>query len=158
MDDSFQTNLENMAQDIRTQANDLKTDNLMSFFSAYDAVIRYVELEIARFNVSHSGFKILDALILNGGRMRPTDISEEISRSKHSITRVIDTLEKQGLVIRDSSGKDRRTKEVCITEEGLRICKIGFEAGRVSKEILGFLNEEESRNLSKLMKKIENIP
>jgi MarR family transcriptional regulator, organic hydroperoxide resistance regulator len=153
MGDSFQQDLERKAKDIRIQARDFRTDNLMSFFSTYDAVIRYVDLEIAKFNVSHSGFKILDTLILNEGRMRPTEISKELFRSKDSITRVLDTLEKKGLIKRETNEKDHRTKKVSITKEGLKIAKIGYEAGRVSKEIFSFLDKEQSDILSDILKK-----
>jgi DNA-binding MarR family transcriptional regulator len=152
MGNSFQKGLERLANDIRIQARDLRTDNLRSFLATCDVVNRYADLQIAKFDVSRSGFNILHALILNGGKMRPTEISKELFRSKNSTTRVIDTLEKQGLIKRETQGKDRRTKEVIITEEGLKIAKDGYEAGRIDKEIFGFLNKEQAEILNEILK------
>src|SRR3972149_10368564 len=119
MDDKFKENIESMAKEIRTQAGNIKVDTFLSYLHTSDIINRYLDLLLPDRNISRAGFNVLHNLILNDGNMIPTDISKKTFRSKYSVTRVIDTLEKQGLVKRRPAGRDRRTRRVDITRKGL---------------------------------------
>jgi MarR family 2-MHQ and catechol resistance regulon transcriptional repressor len=53
-----------------------------------------------------------------GGRLRMSDLSAQTSLSTSGITRVIDRLERDGLVVRESCDTDRRGTWARITESG----------------------------------------
>lgn len=55
-----------------------------------------------------------------GRRMRMTDLSEAVVFDPSSLTRLIDRLEKQGLVRRELHPTDRRCVLAVLTDEGLR--------------------------------------
>jgi DNA-binding MarR family transcriptional regulator len=69
--------------------------------------------------VSRLQGQALRYLILSGNNMTPTKLARLMYRSKHSMTKIIDNLEKQGLVVRDHTGKDRRVTNIKITAAGL---------------------------------------
>lgn len=57
-------------------------------------------------------------LLNNDHRARPSEIAEELGVSTATITGVVDTMEKQGLVRREPHPTDRRCKDVVLTPEG----------------------------------------
>lgn len=83
-----------------------------------EAISEYFRRELSKFVSNQVQFRLLDALILNDGRMRATDMSRLTFRSKVAITKAIDNLEKAGLVKREPAGRDRREKEIVITDKG----------------------------------------
>ncbi|MFC1961339.1 MarR family winged helix-turn-helix transcriptional regulator, partial [Chloroflexota bacterium] len=50
--------------------------------------------------------------------LRLTTLSEHLIRAKSTITRIIDQLERQGLVTRSSDLEDRRAQRVLLTDAG----------------------------------------
>ena len=62
---------------------------------------------------------ILSLLIVRGGSATPTQLARFTFRAKHSITRFINNLERDGFVLRTHGEKDRRTIKIEITKLGL---------------------------------------
>src|SRR4030066_25125 len=71
--------------------------------------------------------------------MTPSEISETVFREKNSITAVLNTMERQGVVHREPSTNDRRSVKVVITDKGWK------EANRLSP-IAQELSREELSN------------
>jgi DNA-binding MarR family transcriptional regulator len=71
------------------------------------------------------------------------------------ITRLIDRLEKRGLVKRTRSRQDRRVVEVSITDKGLVLVR-GLDAHvqRLPKALLGRLGAERVRQLATLLEAV----
>ncbi|MFC1905653.1 MarR family winged helix-turn-helix transcriptional regulator [Chloroflexota bacterium] len=156
MNDLFKESIEATANEIRAQASDLKIDTFLSFLYTSDVTNRYldIQLQMSEESVSKTGFAVLHTLILGGGTMIPTEISRRIFRSKHSVTRIIDTLENQGLVKRGSMGEDRRKREVSITRKGLESVRRGSVHGRerVGHDIIGILTRDQIQELNYILK------
>jgi DNA-binding MarR family transcriptional regulator len=148
--------LQSMADEIREQAAQLRVLNFLSFIQTADVVNRYLDIEVARYPVGRTGFSVLHNLVLHGGTMKPTNLSERIFRSKHAITRVVDNLEKLGFVKRDAIGSDRRVRKVSITKEGLAFVKESQAAGqqRVGHVLLDPLDQKQIEALGTMMKQI----
>jgi DNA-binding MarR family transcriptional regulator len=148
--------LQSMAEEIREQAAQLRVLNFLSFIQTADVVNRYLDIEVARYPVGRTGFSVLHNLVLHGGTMKPTNLSERIFRSKHAITRVVDNLEKLGFVKRDAIGSDRRVRKVSITKEGLAFVKESQAAGqqRVGHVLLDPLDQKQIEALGTMMKQI----
>jgi len=148
--------LQSMADEIREQAAQLRVMTLLSLIQTADVVNRYLDIELARYPVGRTGFSVLHNLVLHGGTMTPTKLSERIFRSKHAITRVVDKLEKLGFVKRGNLGNDRRVRKVNITKEGLIFVKESQAAGqqRVGHKLLHPLDQNQIETLRTTMKQI----
>ncbi len=71
------------------------------------------------------------------------------------ITRLIDRLEKQGLVVRDRTKEDRRMSITKLSEKGLKLMdEIQPEIEKEHKNSTKNLSEEECRKLSMLLEKL----
>jgi DNA-binding MarR family transcriptional regulator len=85
-------------------------------------------------------------------RLACSDIAERMIDRDPDITRLIDRLEKRGLVERVRSRRDRRVVDVGITPEGLRVVR-GLDAHvlRLPQALLGHLGAEKLRQLGSLL-------
>lgn len=148
--------LQSMADEIREQAAQLRVLTFLSFVYTSEVINRYMDIELARYPVSRTGFSVLHNLVLHGGTMKPTMLSERMFRSKHAITRVVDNLEKLGFVKRESIGNDRRVREVSITKEGLTFVKESRAVGqqRLGSLLLTPLKHGQIEELGVMMKQI----
>ena len=82
--------IQSMADEIREQAAQLRVLTFLSFIYTSDVVNRYLDIEVARYPVGRTGFSVLHNLVLHGGTMTPTDLSQRVFRSKHAVTRAGD--------------------------------------------------------------------
>jgi DNA-binding MarR family transcriptional regulator len=153
---SFQDSIESLATDIRNLADQLQTDTFLQFVQTAVIINRYLDTHPAGRSASRTAFNVLNALVLNGGSMTPTQISKQILRSKHAVTRLVDTLEKKGLVKRGAIGRDRRTREVSITKKGLELNrKQGVEhQDRIISQVFAPLDEEQLSDLNFILKRL----
>lgn len=84
-----------------------------------------------------------------------SDIAERMIDRDPDITRLIDRLEKRGLVKRMRSRRDRRVVEVGITNAGLAILRgLDAHAQRMPKALLGHLGVERLRQLGSLLEAV----
>jgi DNA-binding MarR family transcriptional regulator len=148
--------LQSMADEIREQAAQLRVLTFLSLVYTADVVNRYLDIELARYPVGRTGFSVLHNLVLHGGTMIPTTLSERIFRSKHAVTRVVDKLEELGFVKRGNVGSDRRFRKVSITKEGLAFVKASQSAGqqRMGHLLLDPLDQDQIETLRVMMKQI----
>ena len=58
----------------------------------------------------------------------PTELSAHLGHDMGALTRVVDELEREGMVRRDRSQRDRRAVEIAITPEGRRVALAGKQA------------------------------
>jgi DNA-binding MarR family transcriptional regulator len=100
----------------RTDRTPLGT--LLSVLTSFEVLARYLEVELKRYRVSLIRFNIMSTLFKSGGEMTPSEISESVFREKNSITAVLNTMERQGVIRREPSTDDRRCVKVCITDKG----------------------------------------
>jgi DNA-binding MarR family transcriptional regulator len=164
VDESLKKAVDSLAEDIRDQSNQLEINTFLSLLYTLDVTSRYVDMETAKhtmrlkgYNLSRAGYYILDVLILNGGTLIPTEISKKIFRSKHTVTIIIDTLEKWGLVKREDAETDRRMKNISITEEGVDLVrKTSFSRGRknISHQVLLPVDKKQMEMLNQTLKLI----
>ena len=148
--------IQSMADEIREQAAQLRVLTLLSLIYTSDVINRYLDIEVARYPVGRTGFSVLHNLVLHGGTMTPTNLSQRVFRSKHAVTRVVDKLETLGFVKRDAIGADRRVRKVSITKEGLSFVKKSQATGqqRMGHVLLNPLDRKQIESLRKMMNKI----
>jgi len=93
-----------------------------------------LERELARQGLGVSEFEVLDRLSESPeDKFRAQELADAVHLSQSALSRLIDRLEKNGLVQRSLCGEDRRGIYVNLTQEGLRR---HAEAAPVHREVL----------------------
>jgi len=84
-----------------------------------------------------------------------SDISERMIDRDPDVTRLVDRLERRGLVTRMRNRRDRRVVEVGISDKGLALVR-GLDAHvqRLPKVLLGHLGVERLRQLGRLLEAV----
>ena len=85
-----------------------------------DSVNRYVQLKL-KDDVNWLQVIVLLYIITRGGSIIPSHLARLTLRSNYSMTRLIDEMVKEGLVIRTRGEEDRRTIMIKITKKGLSL-------------------------------------
>ncbi len=135
----------------RTDKTPLGT--LLSILMSFEVLARYLEVELKRHEASLIRFNIMSALFKNGGEMTPSEISEIVFREKNSITAVINTLERQGVVRREPSTDDRRSVKVVITDKGWNEAnRLNPIAQELSRQTLSCMDKKQVEDLVEIMR------
>ncbi|NOX47040.1 MAG: MarR family transcriptional regulator [Chlorobi bacterium] len=89
--------------------------------------------------------------------LSPKDIKESLIVNQPDITRLMDRLEKKGLVYRETCKENRRKVDIGITEKGKQVFELSHKKGKeaVGNFFSDFLNESESKTFYKLLNKIK---
>ncbi len=142
-------------KEINRLSNHLRHLDFLYYISFADTLIRYIEITIRKTGLSRLQGQVLHYIILNKGVITPTYLSKIMFRSKHSMTKIIDSLEKEGLIFRDYTNKDRRITYIKITSSGLDYVKMTTkEANQWRKKALYSMEAEERKYLIKLTEKL----
>jgi len=116
---TYEQTLESLASDIEALVGDLRFNTGLQILYAGSLMDKYIDIIARRYGQNRSRVDILNALVIHGGIMKPSDLSKTTFRSKQAVTRITDGLERDGLVKRELVSKDRRTRKVIITAKGL---------------------------------------
>jgi DNA-binding MarR family transcriptional regulator len=139
---------------------EIKEDKLrMSSFIALlrfsDVLARYSTVEFTKHDSSAARTMLMDGLYLNGGSLSPTELAKYMFRTNHSITSMVDTLEKQGLVRREPNPLDRRSIKITLTPDGWQLMERMLPATyEISQKALECLDDNETENLKEVLKRI----
>lgn len=145
--------MESLSEEIKAQAKYFRQNVFLSFVYTADILNKYLEIQMRKYGAKPIRFNILTNLVTHGGKMKPTDLSKRVFRSKTTLTRVIDGLEKDGLVRREPIGEDRRIREVAITLEGVKLVEETM-TGReeITNMAMSCLNKEQTNQLGAILK------
>lgn len=137
------------------KASQKKTTAVMSMVRTQDIMNRFLEIELGKYGSNPPRFAVMNALLVHGGTMRPSEISKWIFRAKHTVTSMLKALENIGYVKRIANKNDRRSVNIVVTEEGWKSTdKMLPIAEDISKKILSSLDENEIDVLLNILKKI----
>ena len=140
---------------IEDKADQPRISAFLTLVRFYDVLRKFLAIEYRKHGSSSMRIMVMSTLYFNGGSMSPTEISKRISRTRHSITSMVDTLERQGLLQREPNLKDRRSINVTLTPEGKRLLErmmpVGYE---IAQRALACLNDDEVMELKTLLKRI----
>ncbi len=128
---------------------------------AGDECFRAVESQLARHNITQGRFGVLMSLINNcrndGGRaaLSPAELADRTGVTRATITGLVDTLERDGLVTRSHDTEDRRMMVVCLTPRGRELLhEILPDHFRRMATLMQSLTESERKTLVQLLGKI----
>ncbi len=97
---------------------------------------------------------ILNFLLMDNNASM-NDLAKKTFTDNSAITRIIDNLEKYGMVKRKSNKLDRRLKLICITKKGIDEVKKANQIGKkYVKQVTKGIDETEIANMIKTLKKI----
>lgn len=119
---------------------------------AYSAVLRHVEADIARHDLTMAEFGILEALY-HKGPLLLGEIQRKILVSSGGITYLVDRLTAKGLVERRDCPEDRRARYAALTAAGGELIGRIFpeHAGAVEMAVAG-LSRKEQKAARRLLK------
>ncbi|MBI2829855.1 MAG: MarR family transcriptional regulator [Chloroflexi bacterium] len=127
---------------------------LMSFMRTYDALNRYLELRLMKWKTSPIRFAVLNAIVGHGGEMTPGEISRWTFRSPRTVTSMLDSLERDGLIRREANPKDRRSIWVVVTPKGLKHTeRMALRSEAISQDALSGLEPDEIDKLDAIVRK-----
>jgi len=102
---------------IQTTASSLE-DLTNEIVSCGNLLVREAARLFKPFKLSPAQFNALHLLHLRGDGLRPSDIAQSLVVDPASMTYLIDTLEKRGLIQRGDDPKDRRVYRIQLTKAG----------------------------------------
>ena len=122
-------------------------------FQQIAVAVFLAEVEAAGFDLTPVQYAALAAIAANPSIDQIT-LAGLIAYDRTTITGVIDRLEQKGLVVRQASARDRRSRELLITDEGRRTLDAITPAVEAAQRLMvRGLSDAEARELVRLMQK-----
>lgn len=132
------------------------TECAMNLARTGDLVLSRVAATLQPLDVSPAGGLVLGILKDAGRPCPPNYISERLIVSRATVTGVLDTLAKRGLVRRESHPTDRRMVLVHLTKAGARMAdRVRHTVHRAEADWMSALNEQERAQLTELLGKLQ---
>jgi DNA-binding MarR family transcriptional regulator len=85
----------------------------------------HMETKLA--DLTEGQLHLLEYLLQQEGRMKPSDFIHYLSTTPAAITTLLDRMEKSGLIHRERDSKDRRIVWITATEKGQAECQRGLD-------------------------------
>jgi DNA-binding MarR family transcriptional regulator len=139
----------------------LQTEAVLNIVRTADQLRRQLHLRLKPFGLTETQYNSLRILRGAGEQgLTCAEVGERLIRHDPDITRLLDRMERQGLVRRERSLKDRRVVLTRITALGLeKLQTVDPIAESSVKDAVGHLSQEELRSLIHLMERTrEGIP
>lgn len=115
----------------------------------------HVSAKLEEAGVSMAKLMALQALSSAGDALPLSQLAARLSCVKSNITQLVDRLEADGLVVRETDSRDRRTRLAVLTAEGRRVCDDGTRIQKIAeREFLSSLSTEEASRLATLLAKL----
>lgn len=137
-----------VSREIKEVAAQIKEVNFWSCVTFSDTISRYCEITMKKDDISPLHAIAMYHLVCAGGTSTPTQLAEKMFRSKHSVTKIVDNLEKEGFIVRDFSSKDRRVTRIKVTPSGLQyVRKNQNKADIRARQVIDCLTPAEQETL-----------
>jgi DNA-binding MarR family transcriptional regulator len=119
-------------------------------------VLAALESYLSRHGMSQGRFTVMAVLNRDASAaMCPSNLAAKCGVTRATMTGLIDGLERDKLVIRESHGKDKRMTQVRLTPEGVKFLdSILPEYYRRLAKLMGNLSEAEKKSLEEMLAKI----
>jgi DNA-binding MarR family transcriptional regulator len=121
------------------------------YLAVHHRMLRAVNDEMSGCGLSLARTKVLMRLSVQGA-LRQSALAAELGLAPHSITDIVDALERAGLAERQPDPTDRRAKLVAITSQGQACLGVANATrDRLLTQIFGALSQEERATLLRLL-------
>ncbi len=129
-----------------------------SFLIAHAALINQIERELLEAGVVPlSWYDVLFALYdAPGQRLRMNELASAIVLSRSGLTRLVDRLEAEGLLVRERSASDRRGAFAVLTEKGIETMRRAWPvyARGIEEHFARYLSDEEVGMMSEVFQRV----
>jgi DNA-binding MarR family transcriptional regulator len=139
------------------------TELVINVFLTSELMRARLERLLQPFGVSGNGFNLLQVVAGAGGPVTPTQIGERLIVSTATVTGLVDTLEKRGLVTRTRDDGDRRRVRVEITPEAASVLArvapvLAAKEREWSAGVQGAARERLIRGLGAMQQHLRDLP
>lgn len=125
---------------------------------AQQAVLGRVEADLKAAGLPPLGWYdvLLELARTDDGRLRQFEIGERVLLSKFNVSRLLDRLEAEGLVKRQSCKEDRRGADVVITRAGRELQKKMWPVyeGAIAQHFARRYTDKEAEQLGELLRRL----
>lgn len=131
-----------------------KPEDLTAIIAEFGkAFTRRMCSEMERTGTTPARAKLLMAL-QRCGCSKMSDIGAQLGVTGRNVTKLVDGLEQEGLVVRQPHPQDRRATLVQLTAQGASVCKETALADRASAKLFAELTETERTQLARILRKL----
>jgi DNA-binding MarR family transcriptional regulator len=135
--------------------NILATEAVMNTVRTGDLLLDQIGRLLRPLGVSSPGGLVL-GLLRDHGPMAPSEIGDRLIVTRATVTGLVDSLERRGLVRRTPHPSDRRSLIVEITPEGLKVlAQIRATVHRQEKAWMSVLSDADLRKLINLLHRVQ---
>ena len=121
---------------------------------AFQALMPHAADSIERTELGNSDFRVLEAL-LHKGPLPVNTLGPKVWLTPGSISVAVDRLVRKGLVSRKDHPRDRRVRQVELTQKGRALITRGFREHAAAMEtVVSALSKSERLTLLRLLKKL----
>lgn len=147
-----------MAKMVPIEHSNLVVRAFMLFTQQAGATIKYMDSKFYRDNrMSMIKYIVLRGLMFNGGTMKHSDLARWTNTRKHNITTLVERMKAEQLVTTEKSPKDKRVKNVVITDKGQEVYQdSNLEARKIVQELMQGFEEEDAREFERLLNIIKD--
>ncbi len=134
----------------------------MALLLAHSAVHRVIDGALRAEGLA--SLEVYDVLLAleeaPGHVMRMGDLADAVIYSPSGLTRLIDRMERSGLVARKACPGDRRAVHIALTSEGRKAREGTWPryAALIQEHFGRFLSDEEARGVAGALAKVEGVP
>ena len=132
----------------------------IGLLETHKRLTRTLEAELeAEHGLSISGLELLSRLARAEGRMlRLTTLADAAGLSLSRVSRILDMLERRGLVVRRADEVDTRAKNACLTDEGLELLRAALKTHFDGVERLFFdrVSEKDVATLARVFERFRD--
>lgn len=143
------------------QFNEREQNAWGGFLSAYARMNRIIEEDLqAHSHITHVEFEVLLRLSWSEHRrMRIQDLAAQSILTRSGVSRVVERLEKAGLVTREEAPEDRRGAYAVLTEAGAQRFQIAAQkhVACVQKHFISKFSAEELKVMGEFWKRLEEL-
>jgi len=131
-----------------------------AFLNAHAAVIDRIEGEMAAAaQLPLTSYDVLVALSeAPGHRLRPHELADRVVLRRSTLTRLLDRLEADGLLVRERCATDRRGAVVALTDAGARALRRAWPvyARGIDAHFAALVSKEEARVLATALGRVSD--
>jgi len=112
--------------------------------------------ELKPYKVTPRNAAVLNIIAMIGDRATPTEMSRWLFRKRHSMTEMIDRMERHGLVKKSKDLDRKNMVRVTLTEKGWKLHHIAFKQNDVIGKIVTSLPDEKRRQLRSFLQTLRD--
>jgi DNA-binding MarR family transcriptional regulator len=135
------------------RAEDEDKDLWLLFTHTRYAIFRARELELQRYGISPEQVSLLFVAQALGKKATPAALSRQLLRQPHTVTALLERMEKRGLVKKVKDLDRKNLVRVVITDKGHKAFEQSTKRGPIHR-IMGELNPEEKQKFRKHLETI----